>query len=73
MQQAPSEVFHYADTRGHSDAILLSKSCTILNAAKKDLLGLIQLQVRPGDRTPPSAEKLSLVKEPLLTRPHNCK
>lgn len=46
MQPAPSEVFHYADTRGPSDALLLSKSCTILQAAKKDLLGLIQLQVR---------------------------
>lgn len=45
MQQTPSEVFHYTDSRGHSDAILLSKSCTILHAAKRDLLGLIQLQV----------------------------
>lgn len=45
MQHAPSEVFHYTDTRGHSDTIL-SKSCTILQAAKKDLLGIIQLQVR---------------------------
>ncbi|XP_029693459.1 patatin-like phospholipase domain-containing protein 7 [Takifugu rubripes] len=44
MQQTPSEVFHYTDSRGHSDAILLSKSCTILQAAKRDLLGLIQLQ-----------------------------
>lgn len=44
MQQAPSEVFHYTDSRGHSDAILLSKSCTILQAAKRDLLGLLQLQ-----------------------------
>lgn len=46
MQHAPSEVFHYADSRGHSDAILLSRSCSILQAAKKDLLGIIQLQVR---------------------------
>lgn len=44
MQQAPSEVFHYTDARGQSDAILLSKSCTILHAAKRDLLSIIQLQ-----------------------------
>lgn len=49
MQHAPSEVFYYTDTRGHSDTILLSKSCTILHAAKKDLLGLLQLQVRTRD------------------------
>lgn len=46
MQQTPSEVFHYTDSGGHSDAIHLSKSSTILQAAKKDLLGIIQLQVR---------------------------
>lgn len=50
MQHAPSEVFHYTDTRGHSDATLLSRSCTLLQAAKKDLLAIIQLQVRAGDR-----------------------
>uniref|UniRef100_A0A3B5A8Y3 Patatin-like phospholipase domain-containing protein 7 n=1 Tax=Stegastes partitus TaxID=144197 RepID=A0A3B5A8Y3_9TELE len=44
MQHTPSEVFHYTDSGGHSDAIHLSKSSTILQAAKKDLLGLIQLQ-----------------------------
>ncbi|XP_034402270.1 patatin-like phospholipase domain-containing protein 7a isoform X2 [Cyclopterus lumpus] len=44
MQHTPSEVFHYTDSGGHSDAIHLSKSCTILQAAKKDLLGIIQLQ-----------------------------
>ncbi|XP_068561962.1 patatin-like phospholipase domain-containing protein 7a isoform X2 [Cebidichthys violaceus] len=44
MQPTPSEVFHYTDSGGHSDAIYLSKSCTILQAAKKDLLGIIQLQ-----------------------------
>ncbi|XP_042364627.1 patatin-like phospholipase domain-containing protein 7 isoform X1 [Plectropomus leopardus] len=44
MQHTPSEVFHYTDSGGHSDAIYLSKSCTILQAAKKDLLGIIQLQ-----------------------------
>lgn len=47
MQHTPSEVFHYTDARGPSDAILLSKSCSILQAAKKDLLGLMQLQVSP--------------------------
>lgn len=45
MQHTPSEVFHYTDSGGHSDAVHLSKSCTILQAAKKDLLGIIQLQV----------------------------
>ncbi|XP_034751884.1 patatin-like phospholipase domain-containing protein 7a isoform X1 [Etheostoma cragini] len=44
MQHTPTEVFHYTDSGGHSDAIHLSKSCTILQAAKKDLLGIIQLQ-----------------------------
>ncbi|XP_029300290.1 LOW QUALITY PROTEIN: patatin-like phospholipase domain-containing protein 7a [Cottoperca gobio] len=44
MQPTPSEVFHYTDSGGHSDAIQLSKSCTIFQAAKKDLLGIIQLQ-----------------------------
>ncbi|XP_037608206.1 patatin-like phospholipase domain-containing protein 7a isoform X2 [Sebastes umbrosus] len=44
MQPTPSEVFHYTDSGGHSDAIHLSKSCTILQAAKKDLLRIIQLQ-----------------------------
>lgn len=46
MLHTPSEVFHYTDNGGHSDAILLSKSSTVLQAAKKDLLGIIQLQVR---------------------------
>uniref|UniRef100_A0A3Q3EF39 lysophospholipase n=1 Tax=Labrus bergylta TaxID=56723 RepID=A0A3Q3EF39_9LABR len=44
MQHTPSEVFHYTDSGGHSDAIHLSKSSTIFQAAKKDLLGIIQLQ-----------------------------
>uniref|UniRef100_A0A3Q3XKY2 lysophospholipase n=1 Tax=Mola mola TaxID=94237 RepID=A0A3Q3XKY2_MOLML len=44
LQHAPSEVFHYTDSRGQADAPLLSKSCTILQAAKKDLQGIIQLQ-----------------------------
>ncbi|XP_035524192.1 patatin-like phospholipase domain-containing protein 7a [Morone saxatilis] len=44
MQHTPSEVFHYTDSGGHSDAIYLSKSSTIFQAAKKDLLGIIQLQ-----------------------------
>ncbi|KAI3362417.1 hypothetical protein L3Q82_012719, partial [Scortum barcoo] len=44
MQHTPSEVFHYTDSGGHSDAIHLSKSSTILQAAKRDLLGIIQLQ-----------------------------
>uniref|UniRef100_A0A3Q2YGE3 lysophospholipase n=1 Tax=Hippocampus comes TaxID=109280 RepID=A0A3Q2YGE3_HIPCM len=44
MQHTPSEVFHYTDSGGQSDAIHLSKSGTIFQAAKKDLLGIIQLQ-----------------------------
>ncbi|XP_068608693.1 patatin-like phospholipase domain-containing protein 7 [Brachionichthys hirsutus] len=44
MQQTPSEVFHYTDCGGQYDAIQLSKSNTILQAAKRDLLGIIQLQ-----------------------------
>ncbi|XP_026152883.1 patatin-like phospholipase domain-containing protein 7a isoform X2 [Mastacembelus armatus] len=44
MLHTPSEVFHYTDSGGHSDAIHLSKSSTLLQAAKKDLLGIIQLQ-----------------------------
>lgn len=45
MLHTPSEVFHYTDSGGNGDAIYLSKSCTILQAAKKDLMGIIQLQV----------------------------
>lgn len=45
MLHTPSEVFHYTDSGGQSDAIHLSKSNTIFQAAKKDLLGIIQLQV----------------------------
>ncbi|XP_026029873.1 patatin-like phospholipase domain-containing protein 7a isoform X4 [Maylandia zebra] len=44
MQHTPSEVFHYTDSGGHADATYLGKSSAILQAAKKDLLGLIQLQ-----------------------------
>ncbi|XP_057674856.1 patatin-like phospholipase domain-containing protein 7a isoform X3 [Corythoichthys intestinalis] len=44
MQHTPSEVFHYTDSGGQSDAIHLSKSGTIFQAAKKDLLEIIQLQ-----------------------------
>uniref|UniRef100_A0A3Q3FVE8 lysophospholipase n=1 Tax=Kryptolebias marmoratus TaxID=37003 RepID=A0A3Q3FVE8_KRYMA len=44
MQPTPSEVLHYTDSGGQSDAIHLSKSSTILQAAKKDLQEIIQLQ-----------------------------
>nr|XP_020465447.1 patatin-like phospholipase domain-containing protein 7 isoform X2 [Monopterus albus] len=44
MLHTPSEVYHYTDSGGHSDAIHLSKSSTIFQAAKKDLLRIIQLQ-----------------------------
>lgn len=46
MQHAPSEVFYYTDSGGQSDTVQLSKSSSILQAAKRDLLGIIQLQVR---------------------------
>ncbi|MED6270913.1 hypothetical protein CHARACLAT_014985, partial [Characodon lateralis] len=44
MQQTPSEVFHYTDGGGQSDSINVGKGSTLLQAAKKDLLGVIQLQ-----------------------------
>uniref|UniRef100_A0A3Q2PB03 lysophospholipase n=1 Tax=Fundulus heteroclitus TaxID=8078 RepID=A0A3Q2PB03_FUNHE len=44
MQQTPSEVFHYTDSGGQSEAINVGKSSVVLQAAKKDLLGVIQLQ-----------------------------
>uniref|UniRef100_A0A8D3CR35 lysophospholipase n=1 Tax=Scophthalmus maximus TaxID=52904 RepID=A0A8D3CR35_SCOMX len=44
MHHTPSEVFHYTDSGGQSDAIHLSKSSTIFQAAKKDLLRIMQLQ-----------------------------
>lgn len=44
MHHTPTEVFHYTDSGGQSDAIYLSKSSTILHAAKKDLQAIIQLQ-----------------------------
>ncbi|KAM8828390.1 patatin-like phospholipase domain-containing protein 7 [Spinachia spinachia] len=47
VQQTPSKVFHYTDSGGHSDAANCHKSGAILQAAKKDLLGIIQLQ-NPG-------------------------
>lgn len=45
MQQTPSEVFHYTDSGGQSDASNIGKSSSVLQAAKKDFLGVIQLQV----------------------------
>lgn len=54
MQHAPSEVFYYTDSGGQSDTIQLSKSSSILQAAKRDLLGIIQLQVRHNQRLLPS-------------------
>uniref|UniRef100_A0A087YP49 lysophospholipase n=1 Tax=Poecilia formosa TaxID=48698 RepID=A0A087YP49_POEFO len=44
MQQTPSEVFHYTDSGGQPDASNVGKSSTVLQAAKKDFLGVIQLQ-----------------------------
>ncbi|XP_023687276.1 patatin-like phospholipase domain-containing protein 7 isoform X2 [Paramormyrops kingsleyae] len=44
MQQTPSAVFHYTDSGGRSDEVHPSKVNTIFQAAKKDLLGIIQLK-----------------------------
>lgn len=44
MHQAPSTVYHYTDSGGSSD-VPPSKVGAIFQAAKKDLLGIIQLQV----------------------------
>ncbi|XP_037548083.1 patatin-like phospholipase domain-containing protein 7a [Nematolebias whitei] len=44
MLPTPSEVLHCTDNGGQSDAIQFSKSNTILQAAKKDLQEIIQLQ-----------------------------
>ncbi|XP_071396890.1 patatin-like phospholipase domain-containing protein 7 [Centroberyx affinis] len=44
MQHTPSAVFHYTDSGGRSDAVHPSKISAIFQAAKKDLLGIIQLQ-----------------------------
>nr|XP_055055040.1 patatin-like phospholipase domain-containing protein 7 [Misgurnus anguillicaudatus] len=44
MQHAPSAVFHYSDTGGHSSHIHHCKVNAIFQAAKKDLLKIIQLQ-----------------------------
>lgn len=44
MQHVPSAVFHYSDTGGHSSHCKVN---AIFQAAKKDLLKIIQLQVTP--------------------------
>ncbi|XP_067295136.1 patatin-like phospholipase domain-containing protein 7 [Pseudorasbora parva] len=44
MQHSPSAVFHYSDTGGHSNHIHHCKVNAIFQAAKKDLLKIIQLQ-----------------------------
>uniref|UniRef100_A0A3P8ZU33 lysophospholipase n=1 Tax=Esox lucius TaxID=8010 RepID=A0A3P8ZU33_ESOLU len=44
MQHAPSAVFHYSDSEGRPDTVHPSKVSAIFQAAKKDLLGIIQLQ-----------------------------
>lgn len=45
MQHAPSAVIHYTDNAPHSD-VPPSKVGAIFQAAKKDLLGIIPLQVK---------------------------
>lgn len=47
MQHSPSAVFHYSDTGGHSSHMHHCKVNAIFQAAKKDLLKIFQLQVRP--------------------------
>ncbi|XP_049326272.1 patatin-like phospholipase domain-containing protein 7 [Astyanax mexicanus] len=44
MQHTPSAVYHYSDTGGHSGHVHHSKINAIFQAAKKDLLKIIQLQ-----------------------------
>ncbi|RXN32044.1 patatin-like phospholipase domain-containing 7 [Labeo rohita] len=44
MQHSPSAVFHYSDTGGHYSHIHHCKVNAIFQAAKKDLLKIIQLQ-----------------------------
>ncbi|KAJ8395866.1 hypothetical protein AAFF_G00027490 [Aldrovandia affinis] len=44
MQQTPSAVFHYTDSGERSDHVPPSKINAIFQAAKRDLLGLMQLQ-----------------------------
>lgn len=48
MHQAPSTVYHYTDDGGRSD-VPPSKVGAIFEAAKKDLLGIFQLQVSAWD------------------------
>lgn len=45
MQHAPSAVIHYTDNAPHSD-VPPTKVGAIFQAAKKDLLGIIPLQVK---------------------------
>lgn len=58
MQQVPSSVFHYTDSVGRSD-LHPSKVGAIFQAAKTDLLGIIQLQVR--DKTTSAAAKRPVI------------
>uniref|UniRef100_A0A672NFC4 lysophospholipase n=1 Tax=Sinocyclocheilus grahami TaxID=75366 RepID=A0A672NFC4_SINGR len=44
MQHSPSAVFYYSDTGGHSSHIHHCKVNTVFQAAKKDLIKIIQLQ-----------------------------
>lgn len=46
MQPSPSAVYHYSDTGGHSSHVHHSKVNAVFQAAKKDLLKIIQLQAR---------------------------
>ncbi|XP_062333945.1 patatin-like phospholipase domain-containing protein 7a isoform X3 [Osmerus eperlanus] len=44
MQQTPSAVYHYTEGGGRCDPVHPSKVSAIFQAAKKDLLGIFQLQ-----------------------------
>ncbi|KAI5613052.1 patatin-like phospholipase domain-containing protein 7 isoform X1, partial [Silurus asotus] len=46
MQPAPSAVYHYSDTGGHPGHVHHNKVNAIFQAAKKDLLKIIQLQAK---------------------------
>lgn len=60
MHQAPSAVYHYTDS-GRSSDVPPSKVGAIFQAAKKDLLGIIQLQVSGWEHTQSKSPRFSFV------------
>lgn len=65
MHQAPSAVYHYTDSGGSSD-VPPSKVGAIFQAAKKDLLGIIQLQVSGRSNQFKSSILISLPKTCMI-------